>query len=628
MALASSVEYGGFVPERSKGLIDPLVYNAHKIVMERGPVLIDKKDGSTRGQWSMFEEYFKKSLFMVAGEPGSRGAVMVDPEIVSRKASSDKPTGDYYSPQGIFRETALLSANLQLFEQGKITEAELKRQYDGFVAGGHGGTEDLKRYLLSNLRMIKASGIDSRKQLEDRNQDHINTKVLIPDTSAPENTHRFVMGSWKDLQAQIATTQEVESHKHRRTIRVVSAVGAGAFLVTACSPAVIKFTSTPETDLTATTGLTQSTATKEATVVATEVPTPTRPDMSGGPYNSAEQALIENGSFKDTEAELTAWFGYWANATNNPFHPETTDIHFKYVFSLDDKSAGVGLESSAYPGICFYLPIINGEVSKLPPTATGDYTVPLGFGPLQLSDELTTEQVSVLKIDTALVGSVLGWENGNWVRIKNGQVVGTLDMASATWKAEFNVDTAKLYSVPASIEDLDANPDKYIKVADPLTDMATFKANLGKIETALGDLTKLKPNLDIVAMSSFDEHGKHEFFELKRGGSTFGKNTAFFYFEDENVKYPVYVIKPVDGNGNSYGTFAVILFDGGDANIIGDQGTSVVKDISEGKTIRIIGIWEGADSVLSDKANKMITLGLNGSGSGIQIGPGVIVSEK
>jgi hypothetical protein len=195
------------------------------------------------------------------------------------------------------------------------------------------------------------------------------------------------------------------------------------------------------------------TPTTVETAAATLLPTPTRPDMAGGVYSSEQQSLIENGAFKNTEQALTAWFKYWANATNNPFQTETTDIHFKYVFDSTGKSAGICMESMAYSNKCFTMPIINGKVAEVPPTVSGEYTIPVGYGPLEMSDQLTADQVSTLKLDESLSGSVLGYENGGWVRYKNGEVVAVLDLASAQWK-ENSLIEGNIFQDPQTEADL------------------------------------------------------------------------------------------------------------------------------------------------------------------------------
>lgn len=198
-------------------------------------------------------------------------------------------------------------------------------------------------------------------------------------------------------------------------------------------------------------------------------------------------------------------------------------------------------------------------------------------------------------------------------------------------KAEFNVDTAKLYSVPASIEDLDANPDKYIKVADPLTDINTFNANFGKIKAVLGDPTKIEPNLEILGVGTATNGIERVQFALDPSVSVINGKLGFFYFEHEGKKYPVLLIKTVMGQNDDMGLFAIILYDGGDTNITGNtQGTEVLKSISEGKGLKFMKIWSASSSSLPDEVNQMIKMGLDGSGTykDVCIGPGSITTEE
>ena len=232
----------------------------------------------------------------------------------------------------------------------------------------------------------------------------------------------------------LSSSEEKSMNKNK--MEILGGTLAGMMFLSGCKPAS-ETNKTPVVDASATLS---GPTTKESPYVTYSptkevfsTATPTRPDMGGGAYNSEQQTLIETGAFKDSEQALTAWFKYWANASNSPFNPETTDIHYKYVFDSTGKNAGVCMESTAYSSVCFALPIINGEVAKVPPTVNSEYTIPVGYGPLQLSDQLSADQVSTLKLDTSLTDSVLGYENGDWVRIKNGAVVGTLDLKTAQW---------------------------------------------------------------------------------------------------------------------------------------------------------------------------------------------------
>lgn len=262
------------------------------------------------------------------------------------------------------------------------------------------------------------------------------------------------------------------------------------------------------------------------TVEAASLPMPTRPDMAGGPYNSDQQYLIEVGVFKETEDALTSWFDYWANATNNPFHPETTDLHFKYVFSADNNNSGVCLESSAYPGVCFALPIINGEVAEVPPTVSGEYTIPVGFGPLEMSDQLTVDQVSVLKLDTSLADSVLGYENGGWVRIKDGKVVGNLDLKIASW-----------LTVEVNNKEIDQNITEFLQGNDKFSDDNLEKIVMGEKDYSAN---KIKGDLGILTESD----SRYVFQGIILGSVVKDNDVVAFVgtknFEGKRVVLPVY----------------------------------------------------------------------------------------
>jgi hypothetical protein len=417
-------------------------------------------------------------------------------------------------------------------------------------------------------------------------------------------------------QKQIAWGYEYEEEPMNK-MEILGGTLAGMMFLSGCS----SVTEANKNQATESALMPNGTATPEATAIS--VPIPARPDMADGQYNSGEQSLINDGSFEETETALSAWFKYWFDATNNSFDIKTLDIHYKYVFSADGKSAGVCLESTAYSNVCFALPIINGQTEMLPPTTSGEYSIPVGFGPLQLSDELTADQVSALSLDPSLTNSVLGWENGGWVRIKNGQVVGTLDMASATWKAENGVDKTKLYSAPASDEAFEANPQLYVKGPDAVADPQAFLDWINnQVSPVLGDGTKLEPNLIINGVGP----NSGDIYFSCLGNVQLKGSPEFVYTEHNGVKYPVEILT-VKNNGLYVGTWAFILFNGGRDN---SDGLSSIKGIMDGNKFAGMAIFTAPQSDFPDDVNAMINGGIVGSQTekGISVGVAAIWTNK
>jgi hypothetical protein len=148
---------------------------------------------------------------------------------------------------------------------------------------------------------------------------------------------------------------------------------------------------------------------------ASPTPSPERPDLvkagEGGLYSEKQIELIENGAFKKQEEDYTKWVvDFWGKADNRPFHPETVELKFKYVFdpenSEDSGKAGVLLEALGdYKGRTFTFPYDTqkGEFRTNPPaTPSGNFSIPEGWGPLELSG--------------GDKGYLLSINNGEWVR--------------------------------------------------------------------------------------------------------------------------------------------------------------------------------------------------------------------
>ncbi len=165
----------------------------------------------------------------------------------------------------------------------------------------------------------------------------------------------------------------------------------------------------------------QETQTQSAQGELTEqntIMTPSRP--TEGDYTPEQMERIQSGEFSDQENALESWTRYWGAAENGPFHPETKDLHYKYLFDGEGncfvllEAGGGGRE-----GKLFALPIRDGKFMAVPPeTPEGGFGIPEGFGPLMLS------------------GSV-AYRDGGLVRLdEGGGVSERLDMETARWEEE------------------------------------------------------------------------------------------------------------------------------------------------------------------------------------------------
>lgn len=285
----ASMELGRFRSERKgKRDVDPVVVNAPRTVMREGPVVLETEKGELRSQWDLFHEYFKKSEFLLVGEfYGERAAGIIDPVVASRQGSTnERPTGDYWNPRQEFRETALMAANLSLLEQGKLSEEEVLRQYDGMYLAG-AKIEDLYKTLGRKLGRIKYGEVERRDAIEKRAK--ITTVVESQDSTTTEevrDAHRFVVDSRAQIVQQAAARSEsrIEVKKGKK-LKVALALGVFTFLASSCSSVNVDInTVTPEVPITVTTNPGQSpteaqspteTTAPTNTAVPTETATPT-----------------------------------------------------------------------------------------------------------------------------------------------------------------------------------------------------------------------------------------------------------------------------------------------------------------------------------------------------------------
>lgn len=246
----------------------------------------------------------------------------------------------------------------------------------------------------------------------------INYTGSKPFTKSPENQRT------KTVRDVIPTTGQHEIFLNNRISRRVfigtSAVTIGGMILNACVPLPINAT---EISSTVTSGQTstETSTTKEPTAV----PTPTRPEELGGAggsiYTPDQMDMISNGEFLNQENQYKQWLNnYWGRADNAPFNLKTKELHYVYLF--DANKAFVILKAGGdYEGRTFALPIKDGVFMIAPPTTPkGNFNIPVGFGPLEVSGGNYT----------------LAYKNGGLVRIDNQEnIVEKLNMQTAKWES-------------------------------------------------------------------------------------------------------------------------------------------------------------------------------------------------
>lgn len=230
--------------------------------------------------------------------------------------------------------------------------------------------------------------------------------------------------------------QEIFSGKKisRRAFLGVSTVTIAGLVLSSCKPLPINATEILPTVTSGGQNSNETSTTKEATAI----PTPTRPEEIGGAggsiYTPDQMDMISNGEFLNQENQYKQWQNnYWGLADNAPFNLKTKELHYVYLF--DANKAFVILKAGGdYEGRTFALPIKNGVFMIAPPTTPkGNFNIPVGFGPLEVSGGNYT----------------LAFKNGVLVRIDSkGNIVEKLNMKTASWEKEkFSVLT------PGSLED-------------------------------------------------------------------------------------------------------------------------------------------------------------------------------
>jgi hypothetical protein len=301
--------------------------------------------------------------------------------------------------------------------------------------------------------------------------------------SLDERFIRIIADPSGDTQKRIADSlddviRSLSSAPARTAMKVFPVVTAGAMLFSACTPArptinpdIIQPTITQQTQIIETPSPIVTLITTPAetpTSLHTKV-TPTKPTVTEvaphptatpeGPhreYTPEQQTLIDSGYFQPEMNKLDDFINnYWCKAANGPFDvPENeAGLHWPgfyvmYLFNHDNTVGhvvfGAAVDKSSY----FYFPIVNSKFFETPPQIKpGDNynsNIPPEYQPLWLpivmdlaaAEKASTNSIGNTdpKLYSALLNSMLGVDDsGDFVRLKNGQIVANLDLAKNAW---------------------------------------------------------------------------------------------------------------------------------------------------------------------------------------------------
>jgi hypothetical protein len=183
---------------------------------------------------------------------------------------------------------------------------------------------------------------------------------------------------------------------------------------------------------------------------------------------------------------------------------------------------------------------------------------------------------------------------------------------------QYPIDMSKSV-MPDSEAILEANPGNFIEAPDPLTDINAFNTWWqNKYIPALGDRQKREPNFIIQAgiADVIWVGDSRESIDVGLGdkGAAFPllNKPNFFYFKHEGIFYPVLVVTGNYHNSGEMLTNAVILYNEPDGNNPDNKGVGVIEQLSQGKLVLDITIWEKTDPVFPDSVNGLIRAGLVG----------------
>ena len=177
-------------------------------------------------------------------------------------------------------------------------------------------------------------------------------------------------------------------------------------------------------------------------VKATETlaPTPTYVvEASGGVYTSTQEKLNQSTDALAQQQRVERWLDYWIQFDNRPFAPETTDIHWKYIYDNPKNPTEVWVlmeVGGEYQNKLFTVPMNETGFVDYPPTVAGNDIQP-GLGPLEINPNKD--------------GTFLSVDQGVPVRINSqGEIVERL--VKAQWEKE-SLIKGNIFQDPQSKEE-------------------------------------------------------------------------------------------------------------------------------------------------------------------------------
>ncbi|MDZ4159909.1 MAG: hypothetical protein U1B80_08975, partial [Anaerolineaceae bacterium] len=235
---------------------------------------------------------------------------------------------------------------------------------------------------------------------------------------------------------------ELKRYVQRARNTVVRSVIAASLAISACSPRELADAEKPlNPNITPTTEIAPIiTPTPEPTATPTPVPIATAerpPDLilgAGGAYTQTQIAVIESSpEVKKQEETLGRWLNFWGRAENAPFHPESSQLFFKYIPNpRDTNEFGVGLEAHGeHQGKIFSIPIKDGAPMENPPETSGNekYDILTGFGPLEISQGEYT----------------LAYINGSWARVNEQGKIAQKINQEGEWEDYLDIEVFNFY---------------------------------------------------------------------------------------------------------------------------------------------------------------------------------------
>jgi len=162
---------------------------------------------------------------------------------------------------------------------------------------------------------------------------------------------------------------------------------------------------------------------------STPIPDPIRPDeiLLKQMYSDEQIQTITNGDFQEQEEQLAEWWAYWQQAVDHPFEYDSQPTYL-YYWDESGKAGGVLIQpGGTYLSRSFYFPISKDGYMTVPPTAEEGFTIPEGFGSLEVSggDKY-----------------VLGWRVNSlgqegWVRLdESGEIAEVINPETRQWQPE------------------------------------------------------------------------------------------------------------------------------------------------------------------------------------------------